>query len=114
MACLGVAGPIVEGIAISTHLLWRIAEKTIEQSLHIKKTVLINDLVANAYGIRVLRGKDFETLNIGKKQQGNAAVLSGAGLFSICQFLRGSGRFGARPDCLADQMKLKDPAAVIA
>ena len=171
MACLGVAGPIVEGIAIATNLPWKIAEKTIERSLRIKKTVLINDLVANAYGIRVLKGKDFETLNIGKKQRGNAAVLSagtglgaavlfwdgahflpspsegghvefgprnrlelellqylfdlyghvsyerilsGAGLFSIYQFLRGSGRFGAEPDWLADKMSREDPAAVIA
>jgi len=171
IACLGVAGPIVEGIAIATNLPWRIAEKTIERSLHIKKTVLINDLVANAYGIRVLKGKDFETLNIGKKQRGNAAVLSagtglgaailfwdgmqylpspsegghvefgpsnrlelellrylfdlyghvsyervlsGAGLFSIYQFLRDSGQFGAEPEWLADKMKREDPAAAIA
>jgi glucokinase len=171
IACLGVAGPIVEGIAIATNLPWTIAEKTIEQSLHIKKTVLINDLVANAYGIGVLKGKDFEVLNIGKKQRGNAAVLSagtglgaavlfwdgmrylpspsegghvefgprnrlelellqylfdlyghvsyerilsGAGLFNIYQFLRGSGRFGAEPDWLSDKMKREDPAASIA
>jgi glucokinase len=170
-ACLGVAGPIVEGIAIATNLPWKIAEKSIERTLRIKKTVLINDLVANAYGIGVLKGKDFEVLNVGKKQRGNAAVLSagtglgaailfwngtqylpspsegghvefgprnrlelellqylfdlyghvsyervlsGAGLFSIYQFLRGSGRFGAEPHWLSDKMSRKDSAAAIA
>src|SRR5512136_1832040 len=58
IACLGVAGPIVQGVAIATNLPWKIAEKSIERALHIKKTALINDLVANAYGIRVLKGKD--------------------------------------------------------
>jgi len=90
IACLGVAGPIFEGIAIATNLPWKIAEKSLERALRIKKTVLINDLVANAYGISVLKGKDFEVLNTGKKRQGNAAVLSaGTGLGAAILFWDG-------------------------
>jgi glucokinase len=90
IACLGVAGPIVKGTAIATNLPWKIAEKSIKRTLHIKKTVLINDLVANAYGIGVLKEKDFEVLNVGKKQRGNAAVLSaGTGLGAAILFWDG-------------------------
>ncbi len=89
-ACFGVAGPIVKGIAIATNLPWKIREKSIGRALSIEKTVLINDLVANAYGINVLKRKDFEILSIGGKQRGNAAVLSaGTGLGAAILFWDG-------------------------
>ena len=74
--CLGVAGPIIKGRVKLTNLPWVIDTKTLFKELKVKKVVMINDLVANAYGISMLRKSDFVTLNIGKERKGNAALVS--------------------------------------
>jgi len=80
-ACFGVAGPVFNGRVRATNLPWVIDTKSLQKGLGLRKVGLINDLVANAYGISALDKKDFETLNIGKKRKGNAALLSaGTGL----------------------------------
>jgi glucokinase len=169
-ACLGVAGPVIRGVVKTTNLPWVISTVSLQKELHIERTEVINDLVANAYGIAMLRNSDFETLNKGRKVEGNAGlisagtglgeavlfwdgekyipspsegghiefgprnrleirlleylfsrfdhvsyerILSGAGIFNIYQFLRGSGNFGQEPDWLTQRIRMEDPAAVI-
>ena len=73
-ACFGVAGPVVRGEAVATNLAWRINVASLERALSVKKAALINDLVANAYGIHILRKKDFEVLNPGKRTRGNVGT----------------------------------------
>jgi len=169
-ACFGVAGPVIQGKVIAINLPWRLDQKSLQKALSCEKVSLINDLVANAYGIAVLRKNDFAVLNSGKIRQGNAALvsagtglgqailfwngechipspsegghvefgprnrlemelfldlskrhghvsverlLSGAGLYTIYQFLRDVKKFGHEPAWLFQRMKEEDPAAVI-
>jgi glucokinase len=51
---------------------------------------VINDVVANAYGISVLDKRDFEILNVGKSKKGNQALISaGTGLGEAILFWDG-------------------------
>jgi glucokinase len=89
-ACFGVAGPIVNGSALATNLPWAFSERTLARFLTIPHVALINDLVANAYGIRALSGTDFTVLQKGRKIPGNAALLSaGTGLGASVLFWDG-------------------------
>jgi len=96
-ACFGVAGPVIDvagpvikGKTKVTNLPWVIRAKSLQKKLGLRKVGLINDLVANAYGISLLKEKDFETLNVGKKRRGNAALISaGTGLGEAALFWNG-------------------------
>jgi glucokinase len=80
-ACFGVAGPVTEEVIIATNLPWWINIQSLQKALPLKKVEVINDLVANAYGISVLKKSDFEILNVGKIKKGNEALISaGTGL----------------------------------
>ena len=81
-ASFGIAGPVRNGRCEATNLPWVVDAKSVAKRLRLKRVGLINDLVANAYGIALLRGKDFVTLNKGNRNaQGNQALISaGTGL----------------------------------
>ncbi|HWD92115.1 MAG TPA: glucokinase [Verrucomicrobiae bacterium] len=81
-ACFGIAGPVKKGRVSPTNLPWIVTEKELKQSLHLKDVWIINDLEANAHGVRGLSAKDFVTLNEGEEGAvGNAAIISaGTGL----------------------------------
>jgi len=80
-ACFGVAGPVTGKIVKTTNLPWVIDAKSLMQEISVNNMKIINDLVANAYGITVLKQNDFVTLNAGKIQKGNRALISaGTGL----------------------------------
>jgi glucokinase len=81
-ACFGIAGPVKKGRVTVTNLPWVVTDKSLKESLHLKHVWLINDLEANAHGIRGLTAKDFVTLNEGEEGAlGNAAIISaGTGL----------------------------------
>ena len=169
-ACFGVAGPVQHGRVETPNLPWVVDQETIASELRIESAWLINDLLANTYGIRALEDKDFVVLNPGSSNPiGNAAVISagtglgeagsywdgsryhpfacegghsdfaprseleidllkyliekfghaswervvsGPGLHNIFDFLRDSGR-GEAPAWLTDEMREKDPSAVI-
>ncbi len=89
-ACFGVAGPVVSGSAMATNLPWNVSVKSLQRRLSIGSVLLVNDLVANAYGIDVMQGRDFTTLNRGRKNSGNKALLSaGTGLGAAVMFWDG-------------------------
>ncbi|MGC1456532.1 MAG: glucokinase [Nitrospirota bacterium] len=89
-ACFGVAGPIVSGSAIATNLPWHVSVRSLQRELSIGSIFLINDLVANAYGIDAIESRDFATLNRGRAVNGNKALLSaGTGLGAAIMFWDG-------------------------
>jgi glucokinase len=89
-ACFGVAGPVTEEVIIATNLPWWINIQSLQKVLPLKKVEVINDLVANAYGISVLKKSDFEILNVGKIKRGNEALISaGTGLGEAILFWDG-------------------------
>ena len=81
-ACLAIAGPIVGPIiSRTTNLPWIIHKNSIQKKFSLPKLTIINDLVANAYGISLLDRSDFAILNDGITQEGNAGLISaGTGL----------------------------------
>jgi glucokinase len=89
-ACFGVAGPVTQEVVIATNLPWWIDIQSLQKTLPVKKMEVINDLVANAYGISVLKKSDFEILNVGKIKKGNQALISaGTGLGEAILFWDG-------------------------
>jgi glucokinase len=89
-ACFGVPGPVVGGIVKTTNLPWVIDTQSIQKELSIRNVEIINDLVANAYGIFTLKKRDLVTLNAGKIKKGNVALLSaGTGLGEAILFWNG-------------------------
>lgn len=90
-ACFGVAGPVASDMAIAINLPWQISVKTLQKKYSFKRVSLINDLVANAYGIEIMKQDNFTILNTGKRTVGNRALLSaGTGLGAAIMFWNGS------------------------
>ena len=81
-ACLGVAGPVIDGECRFTNLPWIITEKGIAERFGIPSVRLINDLEATARAVPFLAPADLKTLNPGRPvPEGNVAVIApGTGL----------------------------------
>lgn len=80
-ACFGIAGPIKDNVCNATNLPWVVDAKEVGAALKISSVGLINDLEANAYGIKTLKDEDFFVLNKGKQESYNQALISaGTGL----------------------------------
>ncbi len=82
IACFGIAGPVKNNQCHATNLPWIIDGHHLEEERGIGSVFLINDLEANAFGIRALKKEEFFVLNEGDVQQkGNEALISaGTGL----------------------------------
>ncbi len=90
IACFGVAAPIIGNKVRLTNLPWVIDIENLKRKLKVKKLSVINDLVANAYGLRMLKRNDLVVLNRGKAREGNAAIISaGTGLGEAILFWDG-------------------------
>ncbi|MCI0652921.1 MAG: glucokinase, partial [Methylococcaceae bacterium] len=89
--CLGIAGPVLDGRCIATNLPWKIDADEIRSMLSLHSVVLINDLVANALGIRALSEQDFFVVNPGRPNPtGNACIIAaGTGLGEAGMFWDG-------------------------
>jgi glucokinase len=81
-ASFGIAGPVRGNAVKVTNLPWQISATEIAARFHIPRVALLNDLEANAWGLRALDEKDFHTLNTGVEDPvGNAAIIAaGTGL----------------------------------
>jgi glucokinase len=80
-ACFGIAGPIREGRANPPNLPWIVDAAELRKNLHIPAVHLLNDLQANANGLKALKPDELFLVQAGKKQPGNQALLSaGTGL----------------------------------
>ena len=64
-ACIGVAGPVIDGRAKVTNLAWVVDGPGLRSTFHWSAVALLNDLEAVAYGIPVLGPEDFHTLSVG-------------------------------------------------
>jgi glucokinase len=80
-ACLGVAGPVVEGRCVATNLPWIIDEQVLSRAIPAAKVRLLNDLEAAGYGVLALPDNELKTLQAGVVRRGNIAVIAaGTGL----------------------------------
>jgi glucokinase len=81
-AALGVAGPEKDGRIETPNLPWVVDSRRLAEILGVPKVTLLNDLKANAYGLRHLGPTDFAILQAGAHDAvGNQAILSaGTGL----------------------------------
>jgi glucokinase len=83
-AGFGVAGAVVDGRLVANNIPWNLSASKLAASLNLEpeQLVLINDLVATAYGLVHLTKDDFLVLNPGVPQfNGNQALIAaGTGL----------------------------------
>lgn len=81
-ACFGLPGPVGGHRVKLVNLPWEVDSKALCARFGFRATFLINDLVANAYGIGELAPADFAVLHEGSSDaSGNMAVISpGTGL----------------------------------
>lgn len=81
-ACFGIAGPVINGVCHTTNLPWVVEANALSTQLGGVPALLINDLEANASGIKVLGPNELCTLQAGQKGAvGNMALISaGTGL----------------------------------
>ncbi|NOQ63621.1 MAG: glucokinase [Methyloprofundus sp.] len=80
--CLGVAGPVVEGVCQITNLSWGLSVAELQEFTQVPAVYLLNDLEATAWGIRFASEEQFLDINPNATaKQGNIAILSaGTGL----------------------------------
>src|SRR5262245_48366860 len=82
LVCLGIAGPVRQGSVATSNLPWVVNAARLRDELPCGQVILLNDLEANAHGLRALGPDDFAVLNAGAADAaGNAALISaGTGL----------------------------------
>ena len=79
-ACVGIAGPVEDGVSVAEWLPWRVVdEKEVAAGVGIRGTRMINDMVATAWGVTALRADQLVTLNEGERKQGRNVVVIAAG-----------------------------------
>lgn len=89
--CVGVAGPVVDGRSHETNIPWIIDAEELKRGLKISKVWVINDLEANAWGIKALEPQEFFCVQRGEKVHGNQSLISaGTGLGEACLYWDGS------------------------
>ncbi len=88
---VGVAGPVINGAVKITNLSWSIDAVDCARIVGVPHVYLINDLVANIYGLATLNEDDLITFHEGTNEQsGNAAMISpGTGLGEAGMFWDG-------------------------
>ena len=81
-ACVGIAGPVVDGRATTTNLPWVVDERRLASEIPAGRARLLNDLEATAHGIDELEDRELMTLQPGvPRATGNLAVIAaGTGL----------------------------------
>lgn len=78
-ACLGVAGPIRNGVAHLSNLSWNVDSHRLADRLGVPEVVLVNDLEAHAHGLSLLEDNDLVVLNRGDPERGGNEALIAAG-----------------------------------
>jgi glucokinase len=81
-ACLDVAGPVIGGEARLTNLPWEISEASLTAALGVQSVWLMNDLVATASAIPLLRADEVHPVREGQPVPGGtiAVLAPGTGL----------------------------------
>ncbi|MBE9582220.1 MAG: glucokinase [Proteobacteria bacterium] len=81
-ACLGIAGPVENGLCKTTNLPWTVSERKIKNRFGWDKVRLINDLAATAWAVPVLTKSEFVALNRQRPARGGnlGLIAPGTGL----------------------------------
>lgn len=81
-AAFGVPGAVTGDVVKGVNLPWDIDRRRLAAELGLREVGLINDLVANGYGVSILPEDKFEVINMGRRDpSGNGALISaGTGL----------------------------------
>src|SRR5205807_2044803 len=80
-ACVGIAGPVVDGRAVTPNLPWVVDERRLAAAIPAPRVRLLNDLEATAHGIWALGEDELVSLQPGALRSGNLAVIAaGTGL----------------------------------
>jgi glucokinase len=83
-ACVGVAGPVIDGRCTATNLPWVIDEASLAVSVSTKRIKLVNDLEATGYGILGLSPSALVPLQTGAPRTGNMVLIAaGTGLGEV-------------------------------
>jgi glucokinase len=92
-AGFGVAGPVRDGVCVTTNLPWVVEAKALAALLRLPAAGLLNDLEATAWGLGELREEDTLTLQAGASgpvRAGNSAIIAaGTGLGEAGLFWNG-------------------------
>lgn len=82
IASFGIAGPVRHDRVETTNLPWHISAVAIAERFKLAKVFLLNDLEANAWGIRALSNNDFLSLQaaVGNPKGNRAIIAAGTGL----------------------------------
>jgi glucokinase len=92
IACFGVAGPVIQDRVEATNLPWRITGHKVAQEKGLARVVLINDLVAMAWGINALGEASLATVHAGDATSwGNAALIAAGTGLGMALLLPGQG-----------------------
>ncbi|MGC2165877.1 MAG: glucokinase [Gallionella sp.] len=91
-AALGIAGPVLGGLVLTTNLPWRIDADALVSRFGFNRCSLLNDLEATAYGLPALDDADLHTLQTGDTNAlGNGAIIAaGTGLGEAGLFWNGA------------------------
>jgi glucokinase len=79
VACLAVAGPVLQQRVSVTHLPWQLDSAKLAVRYGWRRAELINDFAAQAYGLPVLSAADLLTLQAGQPDKEAPQLLVGAG-----------------------------------
>jgi len=94
VACFGLPGPVRGRKAQLTNLPWMVDADRLEQALGLRNVVLINDLVANAYGLAALSPDELHVVREGSADPaGNCGLVSAGTGLGHAGLQRIDGRF---------------------
>ena len=93
-ACFGVAGAVTGQVARMTNVPWRVDGAAVAKALGFKRSRVLNDLEALAYGVTVLQPDELAVLQQGVAlTDGNAAVIAAGTGLGEALLLNVDGRF---------------------
>jgi glucokinase len=83
-ACVGVAGPVIDGRCTAINLPWVVDEAALAESVGTSRTKLVNDLEATAHGVLGLGPSALTILQAGQPHKANMALIAaGTGLGEV-------------------------------
>jgi glucokinase len=90
-AGFGVAGPVLDGRAVTTNLPWQIDARRLADRFGLPAAALLNDVEAHAWAVDRLTSADLLTLQPGSSEGGNVAVVAAGTGFGVAALLRSAG-----------------------
>ena len=83
-ACVGVAGPVIDGRCTATNLPWVVDEASLAACVSTTRVKLVNDLDATGHGVLGLKPAALATLQAGEPRKATMALIAaGTGLGEV-------------------------------